>query len=365
MFTGSMCGSGAIAFAVFTYAIVNARPDCGSVVSLNPLVLCGVLGESPEDIQEAIDELCQPDEKSRSTNEDGRRLLKIGNSMDYKVVNLEKYRFLDTADQRAYWRDKKRANRSNDQSQPTKKGYVYYALSESTNELKIGFSTNPWARVSELKTARPDIQIVAVELGSSATERERHLRFATDRLRRSEWFNYSVVLREFVKSLCPNTVVTTNSTVVAKMIHADAGTGTSTNAGTVDTSPYGDVSASKINEEKVRKKFSKPSTPEMELQASKIGLPPTEIDRFFNYYESNGWRVGRNPMKCWKAAMQNWKIHYDQINSRSGRPGFDRNKGTHNEGKAALYDISKINASRAARIQDAERSEAEPNVKCS
>ena len=27
---------------------------------------------------------------------------------------------------------------------------------------------------------------------------------------------------------------------------------------------------------------------------------------FFNYYESNGWKVGRNPMKCWKSAARNW-----------------------------------------------------------
>ncbi len=28
---------------------------------------------------------------------------------------------------------------------------------------------------------------------------------------------------------------------------------------------------------------------------------------FFDYYESNGWRVGRNPMKDWKAAARRWK----------------------------------------------------------
>lgn len=28
--------------------------------------------------------------------------------------------------------------------------------------------------------------------------------------------------------------------------------------------------------------------------------------KFFNYYDSNGWRVGRNPMKDWKATARNW-----------------------------------------------------------
>ena len=25
-----------------------------------------------------------------------------------------------------------------------------------------------------------------------------------------------------------------------------------------------------------------------------------------NYYESNGWKVGRNPMKSWKGAVVTW-----------------------------------------------------------
>lgn len=33
-------------------------------------------------------------------------------------------------------------------------------------------------------------------------------------------------------------------------------------------------------------------------------LPMAE--NFFNYYESNGWKVGRNKMKNWKAAATKW-----------------------------------------------------------
>lgn len=32
----------------------------------------------------------------------------------------------------------------------------------------------------------------------------------------------------------------------------------------------------------------------------------TEAEKFYNYYESNGWKVGKNPMKNWKAAANNW-----------------------------------------------------------
>ena len=37
----------------------------------------------------------------------------------------------------------------------------------------------------------------------------------------------------------------------------------------------------------------------------------------YNYYEANGWRVGKNPMKDWKAAARNWmKNNYSQPTKR-------------------------------------------------
>lgn len=69
---------------------------------------------------------------------------------------------------------------------------------------------------------------------------------------------------------------------------------------------------------RVRTTFAKPTMPEMELHASKIGLPSTEINRFFNYYEANGWRVGRNPMKSWQSAMVNWRENQNKFTN--GKP---------------------------------------------
>lgn len=31
-----------------------------------------------------------------------------------------------------------------------------------------------------------------------------------------------------------------------------------------------------------------------------------DAERFVAYYEANGWRVGRNPMKDWRAAVRTW-----------------------------------------------------------
>ena len=32
-----------------------------------------------------------------------------------------------------------------------------------------------------------------------------------------------------------------------------------------------------------------------------------DVERFVDYYTANGWKVGKNPMKDWKAAVRNWE----------------------------------------------------------
>jgi uncharacterized protein YdaU (DUF1376 family) len=46
----------------------------------------------------------------------------------------------------------------------------------------------------------------------------------------------------------------------------------------------------------------------LEYFSIRIGLEAGQIEssKFVNYYESNGWKVGKNPMKNWKAAANNW-----------------------------------------------------------
>lgn len=53
--------------------------------------------------------------------------------------------------------------------------------------------------------------------------------------------------------------------------------------------------------------FKKPTFPEMELHAAKIGLPTTEVQKFYSYHDSKGWVVGKSKMVSWKAAMVTWR----------------------------------------------------------
>ena len=41
-----------------------------------------------------------------------------------------------------------------------------------------------------------------------------------------------------------------------------------------------------------------------------------DSQRFYDYYESNGWKVGRNKMKCWKSAIRNWESRTEKTQSK-------------------------------------------------
>lgn len=53
------------------------------------------------------------------------------------------------------------------------------------------------------------------------------------------------------------------------------------------------------------KRFSKPTLEEAQAYADEKGYR-FSVEQWFAYYESNGWKVGKNPMKSWKASMSYW-----------------------------------------------------------
>ncbi|AUR97048.1 protein of unknown function DUF4373 [Vibrio phage 1.236.O._10N.261.52.C4] len=64
-----------------------------------------------------------------------------------------------------------------------------------------------------------------------------------------------------------------------------------------------------IKEEKKKpvKRFAPPSLKDVLDYMTERGYPyPNEAESFIDYYSSNGWKVGRNQMKDWKAATRNW-----------------------------------------------------------
>lgn len=91
-YTGSMVGKGFASFALLDYVIANMKPDktVGFQVDLNSTILSTVFGEPEESVVRAIEFLCSTDPKSRTPDEEGRRLVKVG-TFSYRVVNGVKY----------------------------------------------------------------------------------------------------------------------------------------------------------------------------------------------------------------------------------------------------------------------------------
>ena len=65
------------------------------------------------------------------------------------------------------------------------------------------------------------------------------------------------------------------------------------------------------------KKFIKPTVEEI-AAFCKEKKYTVNAQQFFNYYESNGWKIGRNAMKSWQAAVQNWNTREKANNKAAG-----------------------------------------------
>ena len=59
-------------------------------------------------------------------------------------------------------------------------------------------------------------------------------------------------------------------------------------------------------ESKKTKRFVKPKVEEVEAycRERQNGI---DAHHFYDYYESNGWKVGKSPMKDWKATVRSWE----------------------------------------------------------
>lgn len=60
------------------------------------------------------------------------------------------------------------------------------------------------------------------------------------------------------------------------------------------------------------KRFIKPTIEEIKAYCIERGNN-VNAEQFYDYYEANGWKVGKNPMKDWKASVRTWERNgYDK-----------------------------------------------------
>ena len=69
-------------------------------------------------------------------------------------------------------------------------------------------------------------------------------------------------------------------------------------------SSLGEVNA--VDKPPTRTKFIPPSEEDVRTYCTEQGYTAVDPKRFVDYYTSNGWMVGKNKMKDWKAAVRGW-----------------------------------------------------------
>lgn len=80
------------------------------------------------------------------------------------------------------------------------------------------------------------------------------------------------------------------------------------------------------------RRFTPPTRDEVAAYIAEKGYH-VDPDRWMAYYESNGWRVGRNPMKDWRAAVVTWERNGIDAPARRGVAQTDYSQREYQETK--------------------------------
>lgn len=67
-----------------------------------------------------------------------------------------------------------------------------------------------------------------------------------------------------------------------------------------------------------RKRFIPPTVEEVAARCLELGYT-VNPERFIAHYSANGWKVGRNAMKCWKSALTGWQTRENEKPQQSRR----------------------------------------------
>lgn len=144
----------------------------------------------------------------------------------------------------------------------------------------------------KLLVAKEFIQVLNEDLVSHILNWNEHNKIRPDRKIDSVYKHLLIEINPSIK-------------IIEKRPRADSKQARTTNGQPMDG--IGKVRLGKISKEKNIKKeiFKKPTLDELEQYISEKSLNVV-VETFLSYYEANGWQVGRNPMKDWKASLRYW-----------------------------------------------------------
>ena len=93
-----------------------------------------------------------------------------------------------------------------------------------------------------------------------------------------------------------------------------------------------EVKKEKSCAKKERKTMERPTLDEVRAKIMEKGYS-VDAEAFWNYYESNGWKVGKNPMKKWESALVTWQKKENEHKNRNYGTGkkFNQKEYLRNE----------------------------------
>ena len=103
-------------------------------------------------------------------------------------------------------------------------------------------------------------------------------------------------------------------TVCSDTVHSDTAV--------KDTNNNSIYNNSNNNIGKTKNRFIKPTIEEIKAYCSER-RNNVDAESFYDFYESKGWYVGKNPMKDWKAAVRTWEKNSYGKNNRQSQPDVD------------------------------------------
>lgn len=100
----------------------------------------------------------------------------------------------------------------------------------------------------------------------------------------------------------------------------------------------------KESEKKKAVAFSPPTQQEVADYVREKGYGNVDVERFIDYYTANGWMVGKNKMKDWKAVVRNW-VRSEEATKPNNTKGnkftnFDQRNYDGNELEKKLLSMS-------------------------
>lgn len=111
------------------------------------------------------------------------------------------------------------------------------------------------------------------------------------------------------------------------------------------------------------KKFVEPTLEQAKEYFVELGHQDSENEsaKWIDYYIANGWKVGKNPMKDWKAAIRNWMRNYQpkpqQTNYQGNNNAINQSANSQHQPKRSQADIyaDRLDAQLAAESEQRER----------